>query len=45
MASLTNNSMESNDDYIPPVKLKKTSNEVRMKKKNKILQEKVNFLG
>jgi hypothetical protein len=28
MASATNNLMESNADYIPPVKLKKTTNEV-----------------
>ncbi|UJR35707.1 hypothetical protein I4U23_028457 [Adineta vaga] len=28
MASMTNNSMEMNADYIPPVKLKKTINEV-----------------
>ncbi|CAF4459376.1 unnamed protein product [Rotaria socialis] len=27
MASITSNSMESDDDYIPPVKLKKTTNE------------------
>ncbi|CAF1055106.1 unnamed protein product [Rotaria sordida] len=27
MASITNNLMESDDDYIPPVKLKKTTNE------------------
>jgi hypothetical protein len=31
MASVTNNLMESTADYIPPVKLKKTTNEVGMK--------------
>jgi hypothetical protein len=31
MASVTNNLMESNDDYIPPVKLRKTTNEVCIK--------------
>jgi hypothetical protein len=35
MASITNNLMESDDDYIPPVKLKKTTNDVRMKIKLK----------
>lgn len=28
MTSMTNNLMESNEDYVPPVKLKKTTNEV-----------------
>jgi hypothetical protein len=31
MASVSNNLVESDDDYIPPVKLKKTTNEVGRK--------------
>lgn len=33
MASTTNNLMESDDDYVPPVKLKKATNEVGKYKK------------
>ncbi len=44
MTSITNNVMESNDDYTPPVKLKKTTNEVCMKMKS-LRNEEFIFLG
>jgi hypothetical protein len=45
MASVTNNLMESDDDYIPPVKLKKTTNDVRIKIKSFIDELLISFLG